>query len=123
MVRAKVLIAALAVLVGAPRNPAAGNDPQGRHMVAQNWWNSAASIVRVSINPGIESRGASVHSFQSIRRRRSRFWTTIKLEAFPPSKSSHPIMAAEATEVWTQSTGSTSIRRSERWTTFALWYG
>jgi hypothetical protein len=56
MIRSKVLITALALLVGASGNQAARNDPQGRRLVAQNWWDSAAAIVRVSINPETESR-------------------------------------------------------------------
>src|ERR1700704_4641062 len=52
----KVLIATLAVLAVSLGTQASGSDPQGRHMVARNWWESAAAIVRVSINPGTESR-------------------------------------------------------------------
>jgi hypothetical protein len=52
----KVLIATLAVLAVSLGTQAGGSDPQGRHMVARNWWESAAAIVRVSINPGTESR-------------------------------------------------------------------
>ncbi len=47
----KILVGALAALASVfgaqPRNA----DPQGRHLVAANWWESAAAIVRVSINP------------------------------------------------------------------------
>lgn len=57
MFRSKVLIVAVAaVLAGSSAMQAGGNDRQGRHMVARNWWESSSSIVRISINPGTESR-------------------------------------------------------------------
>ena len=56
MKRSKLLVVALAALTGACHAQAGGNDPQGRRMVPDNWWQSAASIVRVSINPETEGR-------------------------------------------------------------------
>jgi glycosidase len=56
MFRSKVLIVTLAFFAVSPGMRAGGNDPQGRHMVAKDWWESASEIVRVSINPGTENR-------------------------------------------------------------------
>jgi hypothetical protein len=54
MIRSTFLVVVLAVLAGASSAQVGGNDPQGRHQVPANWWESAASIVRVSINPQTE---------------------------------------------------------------------
>ena len=56
MIRSKILIVMLALFVGSPRIQAGGDDPQGRDMIAKNWWESASAVARVSINPETETR-------------------------------------------------------------------
>jgi hypothetical protein len=56
MSHSKFLIMALAILAGPSSAQVGKNDLQGRHLVQDNWWESAAAIARVSLNPDTGGR-------------------------------------------------------------------